>query len=83
MSSIAAACCGSAPRLERREIRNHEIHAEKLGLGKHDAGVDQQGIVPADQQVHVHTELAKTSQRNELEQLILVTAHATSTSLAA
>ncbi len=53
--------------LQLPQVRNDQIDAEQLGLREHDSGVDQDGRVAAGDDHHVHAELAKPAERDQLE----------------
>ena len=59
---------GDAPvLLQVRHVRDDAIHAEQLGIGEHDAGVDDnRRLVPRERE-HVHAELAESAERNDFE----------------
>src|SRR3981189_2462132 len=49
------------------DVRNNNVHTQQLFFRKHQTGIhDNNVILPADRQA-VHTELAKTTQRNQLQ----------------
>ncbi len=49
-----------------RDVRNHNIHAQQLGLRKHQAGIDHDHVIaPADGHA-VHSELAQPAQRRQM-----------------
>src|SRR5438270_5267487 len=51
---------------EVRNVGDHDIDAEKFGLGEHEAAVDDKNVVsPADRHA-VHTELAEASEGDDL-----------------
>jgi hypothetical protein len=56
----------SAPGVERRQIRDHQIDAEELGFRKHDAGIHHDSRVPAGDEQHVHAELANPAEGNHI-----------------
>ena len=59
---------GGAPfLLQVRQIRNDPIHAEQLGIGEHDAGVDDNRRLAPGERQHVHAELAESAKRNDFE----------------
>ena len=53
--------------VERRQVRDDEIDAEQLGLGKHDAGIDEDSGIPAGDEQHVHAELAESAERDDVD----------------
>ena len=53
--------------LQVGQIRNDQIDAEQFGIGKHDAGVDDDRRVAPGERQHVHAELAETAERNNFE----------------
>jgi hypothetical protein len=64
---------GGAPfLLQVREIGDHPIDAEQLGIRKHDAGVDHDCRVAPGEREHVHAELAEASERNDFEHVIAI-----------
>ena len=59
---------GGAPfLLQVREIGNDPIHAEQLGIGKHDAGVDNDRCLAPGERQHVHPEFAESAEWNDFE----------------
>ncbi len=53
--------------LELPQIRDDEVDAEQLGLGKHHAGIDQDGRVTAGDDHHVHAELPEAAERDDFQ----------------
>ena len=51
------------------EIRDDDIDAENLFLGKHEAGVDHDQIAPAAQHRAIQTEFAEATERDDLQAL--------------
>ena len=57
----------AAPRLEVGQVGDDQVDAEQIGVGEHDAGVDEDGrVLPRDGH-HVHAELAEAAKRHDLE----------------
>jgi hypothetical protein len=57
----------AAARLDVGHVGNDQIDAELIRLGKHDAGVDEDGrVLPRDRH-HVHAELAQAPQWDHFE----------------
>jgi hypothetical protein len=56
----------AAARLEVGEVRDDEIHARQVGLGKHGAGVDDDGGISTRDRHHVEAELAKAAERHHV-----------------
>ena len=50
--------------LQVGDVRDHDVHAEQLLLGKHQPRVDHDDVVARAQREHVHAELAQPAQRN-------------------
>src|SRR5690242_11795697 len=50
--------------LQVGNIRDDEINAQKLGLGEHHAGVNDDDVVTEPQDHHVHAEFAEPAKRN-------------------
>src|SRR5258707_1361461 len=49
------------------DIRDNYVHTQQLFFRKHQTGIDDNNVIlPADRQA-VHTELAKATQRNQLQ----------------
>ncbi len=61
--------CGDASPigLERSEVGDHQIDAEQLGFREHHAGIDEHGGIPAGDEQHVHAELAKPAERDDID----------------
>ena len=58
---------GTAFLVQVREIRDDAVHAQHVGIGKHDPGVDDdRRLTPAERQ-HVHAELAESAKGYDLE----------------
>ena len=53
--------------LQLPQVRNDQIDAEQLRLGKHDAGVHEDRRLAAGDEHHVHAELAEPSERDQFE----------------
>jgi len=58
---------GASFLLQVREIGNDPIHAEQLGIGKHDAGVDNDRCLAPGERQHVHPEFAESAEWNDFE----------------
>ncbi len=56
-----------AIRIEHVQVGNDEVDAEQLGLGKHDAGIDEDSGIAAGDEHHVHAELAQPAERNDIQ----------------
>ncbi len=52
---------------EVRNVGNDDVHAEELGFGEHQSGVDDDDVVAPAHGHAVHTELAQTSEGNDLQ----------------
>ncbi len=50
--------------LQIRDIRNHQIDAQKFRFGEHHARVDDDDVVTEPQRHHVHAEFAEAAERN-------------------
>jgi len=59
---------GSAPfLLQVRQVRNDPVHAQQLGVGEHDACVDEDRRLAPREREHVHAEFAESAERNDFE----------------
>ena len=48
-------------------VRNHDVHAQQFGLGKHQTGIDDDDVIaPADRHT-VHSELAQTAEGYDVQ----------------
>ena len=56
-----------APRFDKAHVRDDQIHAELVGLGEHDTGIDEDRRVLPGHRHHVHTELAEAAQGDDFE----------------
>ena len=56
-----------APRLDEGQVGDDQVDAELVGVGEHDAGVDEDGRVLPRHGHHVHAELAEASEGDDLE----------------
>ena len=45
-----------------RDIGNHDVHAQQLGVREHDAAIDHDHVVAVLEDHHVHAELAQASE---------------------
>ncbi len=61
---------GNREALERPEVRDDQVDAEQLRLGKRHAGVNEDGGVAAGDHHHVHAELADAAERHDLERRV-------------
>jgi hypothetical protein len=57
----------AAPLFEPTEVGDDQVHPELVGVGKHDAGVDDNRGVAPRQRHHVHAELAEAAERDNFE----------------
>src|SRR6266850_1312895 len=56
--STSASVRGGAPfLLQVRQIRNDPVHPQQLGVGEHDACIDENRRLAAREREHVHAEL--------------------------
>ena len=55
---------------EIRDIRNHEIDAEHILLGEHQAGINEQDLILIADDRHILANLSQTAERNDLQFLI-------------
>ena len=49
---------------EVRDVRDDEVDAEKLGFGKHHAGVDHDDVVADAKRHHIHAKFAEATEGN-------------------
>ncbi len=50
--------------LQVGDVGDYDVHAEKLGLGEHQPGIDDDDFIAAAQGHHVHPELAEPAERD-------------------
>ena len=53
--------------LQVGHVRNDAIDAQLIGVREHDTRVDDHGGIAPREREHVHTELAKSAERNDFE----------------